>query len=120
MVVLTAKDRAIGMEIKKKLGKHSTYGYCGYGEYLYGHGYKTHGIYQVRHRYGRIVPIIMKFYQPSNAAKGGQIAMREKMQDAMTAWAALNDSQKLPYKTQAKKEKMHGVNVFCREYILSH
>lgn len=120
MVVLNSKDRTIGWEIKKKLGSHNTYGYCGFGEYLYGHGYKVHGIYQVRHRYGRIVPIIMKFYKPLGPPGPGQVIMRAKLAAAMAEWAGLTAEQKLPYIIRAKKLKMHGCNVYVRDYNLSH
>ena len=120
MAVLTAKDRAIGMEIKKKIGKHSTYGYCKYGGYFYGHGYKVHGIYQVRHRYGHITPIIMKFYKPPETALRIANPKRATFADGMLAWSNLTNSQKSEYKNRAKIKVMHGVNLFMREYMLSH
>lgn len=120
MVVLTAKDCIPGLEVKKKLGSHHTFGYSKFGDFLYGHGNKRHGIYQIRTRYGHRTKVLEQFYAPSNAAKGLQIPMRAKFKAAMLEWKVMSPAQKLPFIVRSKKMTMHGVNVYVKDYMLSH
>jgi len=60
------------------------------------------------------------FYIPANPNTDPQKVQREKFGNGMTAWALLTDEQKAVYNQRAQKYKMHGVNLFLREWIHSH
>lgn len=113
-------------------GKHSLPG--GLGDFVLGKsqlGYldEKNGVYQMRHRLKPGVPYTLdkrspkvavkcKYYWPPYPGVAGQIASREKFQNAMTAWNALTFEQKAPWKARAAKAHQPMPNLFVKAYML--
>lgn len=77
------------------------------------------GIYQQRRcRSGRET-IKMKFYKPTNPRTPPQQAHRQKFADAMQQWRDLTPEMRAWYNQEANEMKMHGVNLFIRNYLLN-
>ena len=120
MAILTGVKHGLGVKIRGKVIAPSAYGVRKYGAFHYGAGAKTHGIYQVRTRFGKHVQVKEKHYWPTNPQLPDQQANRQKMTDAVAAWQALTDEQQAVYNKNAIGKEMSGYNLFLREYLLSH
>jgi len=83
--------------------------------------------YRIRHGNGHYGSIqgqkyqdTMIYYTTPNPRTVDQQANRTKFTDAMAGAMALTEEQRIPYKTQAKKEgRVTWFNIFIREYMLS-
>ena len=120
MVIISGTKEGIGRKIRKKLTASSAYGNRGYGAHHYGAGANVHGIYRVRHRWGKVIQEKLPFYVPANPQSGPQQANRQKVIDAVAAWQALTDEQKAVYDKLAIGRDMSGYNLFLSEYLFSH
>lgn len=120
MVIISGVKEGLGVKIRKKLTASSAYGVRGYGAFHYGAGANFHGIYRVRHRWGKIIQEKLPFYFPTNPQTEAQQTNRQKMNNAVVAWQALTDEQKEVYNEIAKGKDLSGYNVFLSEYLLSH
>ncbi len=98
----------------------SEYGTRTYGNFRYGDMDNIWGIYQRRHRRGKVIHARLKFYIPSNPQSATQQNNRTKFTAGMTAWTGLTQNQKNVYNERAKKKHLHGVNLFLREYLKSN
>lgn len=120
MTVLVGTKNGTGVKIKKKIVASSAYGVRNYGAFHYGAGADTHGIYRVRHRWGKTIQEKLPFYFPTNPQTGPQQANRQKMTDAVAAWQALTGEQKAVYNQDAIGKEMSGYNLFLSEHLLSN
>jgi len=98
---------------------------CGYGASVfgkaeYGSDNIRWGIYQRRKNNGRTSYCRMKFYFPKNPRSGPQQSWRAVFIAGMNAWAVLTDEQKEVYNQRARKYRMHGVNLFMKEWLKSN
>ena len=60
------------------------------------------------------------FYITRDPKTPAQQANRQKFANAMQAWKNLTSEQKNAYNERAEKLRIEGVNLFIREYMLSH
>jgi len=90
------------------------------GDYYFGDMDNIWGFYQRRHKKGKVICARLKFYTPKNPNSAGQQTQRNKFKDGMIAWDNLTQNQKNVYNERAKKIKIHGVNLFLREYLNSN
>lgn len=120
MVVLTGIKNGLGIKVRKKLTGSSAYGVRGYGAFYYGAGAQFHGIYRVRHRWGKVIQEKMPFYWPTNPQLPAQQAWRGIFTDAVAGWQGLTDEQKEVYNKKAVGKRMSGYNLFLSEYLFSH
>ena len=118
MVVITGIKEGLGMKIKKKLTASSAYGNRRYGAFHYGAGAKTHGIYRVRHRWGKTVQEKLPFYVPDNPQSISQLAWREAFSEAVAGWQALTPEQQAVYNKKARYENYSGYNLYIKENII--
>ena len=98
----------------------SEYGAKIYGDFLYGQTNEIWGIYQRRHKQGKVVYIRLRFYTPANPQTVPQQSHRATFAAGMTAWGVLTQEQKDVYNERAKSLHLHGVNLFMREYLNSN
>lgn len=96
------------------------YGVRFYGNFLYGTDDVRTGIYQRRHKRGKVVYARLQFYTPTNPKSVPQQANRTVFGNGMTAWANLTSPQRAEYNERAKRYRFHGVNLFMREYLNSN
>lgn len=126
----TSSERFFDFGVRGKFGKGTEYGEQIYGGIFYGeeeHKFDTgegsptirYGIYQKRTEYGRTIWVRMKFYIPSNPQTAPQQAWRGSFASGMTDWGNLTQEQKNVYNEDAKKFRIHGVNLFMRNYLKS-
>lgn len=89
------------------------------------------GIYQKRHSFWKLVDgkrkffgpikyIRENFYIPKEPGTGKQPATWNNFKNGMAAWKALTSEEKQEYNIRANKMKLHGVNLFLREWLNSH
>lgn len=120
MVVITGIKEGVGMKIRKGIVASSAYGVGNYAAFHYAAGAKFHGIYRVRHRWGKVIQEKMDFYVPTNPQLPDQQANRQKLTDAVVAWQALTPEQKAVYNKNAIGKGISGYNLFLSEHLLSH
>ena len=120
MAIINPTDEAIGVTIRKKLGRSSEYGQRLYGNFEYGEQDDKFGIYQIRSRYDGQIIIKENFYWPANPQTAPQQANRQKYADAIVAWQGLTNNQKEIYNERARYKPYSGYNLYIGEYILSH
>ena len=96
------------------------YGTRTYGNFCYGDMDNIWGIYQRRHRQGKVIYSRLKFYIPSNPRTAPQQSNRTKFTTGMTAWGNLTQNQKNVYNERAQAKHLHGVNLYLREYLNSN
>jgi len=96
------------------------YGIPQLGWRVYGTDDKRWGIWQKRHRLGKIIHVLEKFYIPSNPQSGPQQAWRAVFANGMTAWGNLTTEQKEIYNKKASKLGLFGFNLFMRNYLNSN
>ncbi len=78
------------------------------------------GIYRRDNVTGKIKYYREPYYITKNPRTIPQQANRAKMADAVLAWQALTDEQKLLYYKKAIGKRMSGYNLFLKQYLLSH
>jgi len=120
MVVVTKDRRKTGIWIHGKIGHAYEHGVRRYGEFLYGEEEPLWGIYQTRRLHGKIWQIREKHFEPKFQNQPNKVARQNVMRDGMIAWHALTDAQRLAYHKKGTKLRMHGHNVFIRQYLRSH
>ena len=131
MAEVTATERLNDFGLVGKLGKATEYGEKIFGQGYYGEEEITGlagtwletskwGIYQRRHKLGKVVYAKLKFYTPTNPRTASQTTQRNKFTAGMTAWANLTNEQKTIYNERAKARHLHGVNLYLREYLKSN
>ena len=98
----------LGFGLSKKLGKK-----------FWPNRQRYFGVWQMRMTKKGKVPILMKFYEPSNPQTIPQQANRNKFATAMSLWSNLTPTQKQVYNERAKKKNIYGSNLFVREYYQS-
>lgn len=114
MVVINGIKEGIGIKIRKKLTGSSAYGVRGYGAFHYGAGANVHGIYRVRHRWGKVIQEKMPFYVPDNPQTDPQQSHRLRYTSIFTEWQGLTDEQKDYYNKLKEPKGMSGYNRFIR------
>jgi len=106
------------------------YGFKVYGFVEYGSDDRRWGIYQKRHSHWKLVNekrkcfgpvrfIRMNFMFPKEPGTPGQVANWNKFKDGMAEWKLLTREQKDVYNKNARKYRLHGVNLFLREWLNS-
>lgn len=120
MVVKKRMKNELGVKVRKALVASSAYGVRGYGAFYYGAGANTHGIYQVRTRFGKHVQVKEKFYFPKNPQLPDQQNWRGIFADAVAGWQGLTNEQQAIYNKKAKYKNLSGYNLYISEYLLSN
>lgn len=116
--------------IRQKLGRpgglvsSSEFGSAVFGDVYLGYvadspSYGFYGIYQMRKCKEGKIPILMKFYSPSNPQTEDQQANRSNFANAVSGWQGLSESEKMSYNESAKFLNMSGYNLYIRRYMLS-
>lgn len=95
------------------------YGYRVYGVVEYGTDDVRVGVYQRRHKNGKVTYKRLKFYIPKNPRTVPQQSWRANFTAGMVAWAALTPTQKNVYNERAKGKPLYGHNLFMKEYLKS-
>ena len=101
------------------------YGYTGFfgfarvGGLALGHGNDTAGVYRIYRGRSGLVNFRYPFYMQWAPRTANQKAASGDFADGMAAWAALTQEQKDEYNQKALKMRMHGVNLFMREWMFS-
>ena len=119
------------LTVRKKFGRAvyeedgGIYGVADYARGGYGYGDATpesifHGVYQMRRCKEGVIPVQMKFYRPTNPRTEIQQNNRVKIRDAVLAWQALDQSQKIEYNKNALGKNLTGYNLFIKNFLLSH
>jgi len=106
--IQTPEVPLIALGVSKKLGKK-----------FWPNRQRYFGVWQMRKTKKGKVPILMKFYEPSNPQTVPQQANRNVFATAMSLWSNLTTTQKKVYNERAKKKNMYGSNLFVREYYQS-
>jgi len=112
-------------EIRKRLGKDTgRMGLFHYGIYEYGAeneiGRDLDGVYQMRNSIEGRTAVKMRFQKTrEETPTEARVAVWNKFANAMSAWQALTDEQKVVYNERAKGIKKTGANIFISEYMLS-
>jgi hypothetical protein len=97
----------------------------GYGIQLYGHdefgadNFRW-GIYQRRHKAGKVIYVRENFYQGWGPGSEAQTATRTNFKNGMDAWKLLTRQERNAYNIRGHKLKIHGVNLFLRNWLKSH
>ena len=142
MVVINYPEKAIGDQIRKKLGRPHQYGQkiyskvkygeqetiIGPGQYgiriygieQYGEATNLYGIYQIQTIDGHQTLIKRTFYIPSNPQTVPQQSNRSKFANAIAGWQGLTSDQKNVYNERAKYKNLSGYNLYISEYLLSN
>jgi len=117
---LSTAQKCLGFELRRRLGKPSSFGraHCGFN--ILGADDSLFGIYQkATFADGRAISI-RPFYWPSNPQTTSQQLTRSKFSDAMGAWGALTTPEKLVYSKRASPLRLYGHHLFIKEYMRSH
>lgn len=78
------------------------------------------GIYTKQWYYGKWHISRKQFYRPTDPMSVAQLARRAVMRDGMIAWAGEPTPVKDDYKKRAARLRMHGHNLYMREYLNTH
>ena len=119
MTLVTNPKEKVGFIVQKKLGFGGEYGNAEYGIGAYGYYDVRYGIYQIRHTPNGQRTVREKFYWPTQTMTPAKAASQAKWAAGMTAWSNLTTEQKNVYNERAKHLKMHGSNLYMREYMRS-
>lgn len=57
---------------------------------------------------------------PIDPKTPAQIAQRNRMRAAMTAWTSLTEPERELWRSAARSAQMGGINLFVREYLAAH
>ena len=142
MVVINYPEKAIGDQIRKKLGRPHQYGQriyakvkygeqetiIGPGQYgqriygieQYGEAANLCGIYRIQTIDSQQTIIKHTFYIPSNPQTVPQQSNRSKFANAIIGWQGLTSDQKNVYNERAKYKNISGYNLYISEYLLSN
>lgn len=131
MATTTPYTRFFDFGVHGRVGVRFQYGHRFYGRVRYGmeeHKIDNkrdvplprYGIYQRYTANGKQKIVRRSFYSPKNPRTVAQQANRTTFADGMTAWAGLTESERTDYNKRAQKYKMHGVNLYLREWMRSH
>jgi len=96
------------------------YGVQEYGVNLYGADNERWGIYHRRHKAGSIIVVRENFYIPKQTWSQKKQDNWDKFKDGMAEWKLLTNEERLEYNKEAKKFKLHGVNLFLRRWLKSY
>lgn len=127
----TALEALIALKTWGRFGVPYQFGERIYGKFRYGREefvldnkrnapLKRYGVYQRRVRNGKQIVVRSRFYHPANPQTPTQQAHRTTFANGMGAWALLTPAEKAVYNQEAKRLKLHGVNLFMREYLRSN
>jgi hypothetical protein len=78
------------------------------------------GVYQKRHGKHFSYYVREKFMVPRNPRTEIQQAWRNVFASGMEAWGDLTESERKLYNERGHRLKLHGVNLFLREWLNSH
>lgn len=106
--------------ISKIYGMNGHLGNQRLGHLCLGYENEPAGIYQRKYQFGKPITSREKFYMQNKPRTANQNAAAATFAAGMAAWALLTDDQKEVYNNKAKKYRIEGVNLFMREYMLSH
>lgn len=120
MVVETKFPPAYFDQARGLYGFTGIFGRARIGGIGLGHDNEVAGIQKIyRHRTG-LVNFRYPFYMQWAPRTVNQQAAAGTFAAGMTAWAGLTQEQKDEYNLKAKNLRMHGVNLFMREWMFSH
>lgn len=105
--------------ITKKLALPSDFGEIMFGFSDFGYYNPFNGIYQRYHVKGATFSRRLRHYITDDPKTVAQQAGRTKFAEAMTAWQALTENEKLEYNKRARRRQMFGHNLFISEYMKS-
>ena len=142
MAIVGPLERLYDLGVQGSFGRpwelgQKVFGYSYYGEEEIKLDNKTDiplsrwGVYQKRHSFWKIVDgkrkyygpikyIRENFYIPKESGTGGQPTTWDNFRNGMTAWRALTSEEKTEYNIRGHKMKLHGVNLFLRNWLKSH
>jgi len=142
MPAVSSKERFLDCGVIKKFGKAWEYGQKIYGQGHYGetetefllsgygiqqYGFSEYGsdnirwgIYQKRHKAGKIIYVRENFYIPKQTITEAKINNWNKFRSGMEAWANLTEQEKIEYNKEADKLHIHGVNLFLKRWLNSY
>lgn len=97
----------------------------GYGISLYGHDHYGNdnlrwGVYQRRHKAGKVIYIRENFMTPKQTWSQAKQDNWDKFTDGMAEWKLLTNEERLAYNKEANKFHLHGVNLFLRRWLKSY
>lgn len=120
MAIKKAWDMPYCQSVSKIYGMQGHLGNQRLGHLCLGLENKAAGIYQRRYQFSKPITSRAKFYMQNKARTANQNAAAATFAAGMAAWGVLTDEQKEVYNNNAKKYRIEGVNLFMREYMLSH
>jgi hypothetical protein len=91
-----------------------------FGEAEFGNIEILSGIYQKHYSLTGKYPIRMRMYWPSNPRSILQQANRAKYTASVAAWKALNESERIAWRSRASGKGSRGYDLFRSEYLLTH
>ena len=106
------------------------YGIQEYGFSQYGANNIRFGVYQKRFShwkivgekrkwYGKTFVIREKFFGEKKSQTEAQVICRNKFKTGMEAWRALTNEQRQEYNIKGHKIRLHGVNLFLKNWLKS-
>lgn len=114
---LSTKQKAIGLELRGRLGRPASYGRAHFGFNLLGAEDSLSGTYQrARFSDGRAVSI-RPFYWPKNPRTTAQQARRTLFQEAVSAYRLLTPTELNDIKQKGKCLGLTGYNYFIGKYL---
>jgi len=142
MAIVGPLERLYDLGVQGNFGRpwelgQKVFGYSYYGEEEIKLDNKTDpplsrwGVYQRRHSFWKIVDGKRKFFGPIKYIRESFMqndqhytpareANETKFRNGMSAWALLTSEQKTEYNIRGNKIKLHGVNLFLRNWLKSH
>lgn len=105
---------------RKKFSKPCEFGELMFGVSDYGLFNRWSGVYQMRRGAKRRIQVRMS-YPECPVRTGAKIAASKLLfKNAMAAWALQPTPARAWWNYKGNKIKMHGMNLFIKEYILAH
>jgi len=120
MAIKDPLENPIAAQVRKKYGTPNGLGDTWLGISRFGLLNPYAGIFRTKPTKSGQIVVRNKFYQQFAPRTAGQIAASQTFANAMTAWGGLTDDQKNQYNIDARKIRIEGVNLFVRQYMLSH
>lgn len=120
MTLVGGVDKLLSLSSKKRFGYSQDCGTAFCGFILCGWNPDWAGIYQRKKTLKGWQISKMSFYWPTNPQTVPQQANRAKFASAVSAYQALDPTQKTDYDRRAYKLRIPAYSLFIREYFRSH
>lgn len=130
MGFVTWPQRALGMTIRKRLGKPNMFGWLQFGWSEFGDTNEFSGVYQARyHRLDFWTPgynpkgprrdFWMRPAWPEQPASAARDAQQAKFKTALSMWQALTNEEKMWYRRYASRMSKRGYDYFMHKTLKS-